>query len=197
MLSLFCHCQNLYFEVCKNYAKAETHINLNVNLSILLKFQRMKIWLVVSGKTVAPWLQQGLEEYLKRIKFYIPFEFKVIPELKNSRNLPVGVQKEKEGEALLSFLEGKNEVYLLDERGEEYASRELAGFLEKKMVAGCRDLIFVIGGPYGFSEKVSEQSTGKISLSKLTFSHQMVRLLFAEQLYRALSILRGDPYHHE
>ncbi len=157
----------------------------------------MKIWLVVSGKTVAPWLQHGLEDYLKRIKYYIPFEYKVIPELKNSRNLPVGVQKEKEGEQMLSIMKGKNDIYLLDEIGEEFSSRELAGFLERKMVAGCRDLFFFVGGPYGFSEKVTEMSTGKISLSKLTFSHQMVRLLFAEQLYRALSILRGDPYHHE
>jgi len=187
----------LYFGTCKNYAKAETNLNLNVNLNILLKIQRMKIWLVVSGKTVAPWLQQGLEDYLKRIKHYIPFELKVIPELKNSRNLPVGVQKEKEGELMLTFLDGKSDVYLLDEKGEELSSQELAGFLEKKMVAGCRDLFFVIGGPYGFSEKITGKSSGQLSLSKLTFSHQMVRLLFAEQLYRALSIVRGDPYHHE
>jgi 23S rRNA (pseudouridine1915-N3)-methyltransferase len=122
---------------------------------------------------------------------------KVIPESRNTRNLSLTAYRKKEGELLWPFLEGKSDVFLLDERGEEFTSREFAGFLEKKMIAGCRELIFVIGGPYGFPESTVKISAGKISLSKLTFSHQMVRLLFAEQLYRAFTILKGEPYHHE
>jgi len=159
--------------------------------------QFMKIWLVVVGKTDAGYLREGLEVYLKRLKFYVPFEMKELPGLKNARNLTEAVQKEKEGELLLQFLEGKSDVYLLDEGGEQFTSRGLATFLEKKMVAGGRDLVFVIGGPYGFSKQVQEKAAGKISLSQLTFSHQMVRLLFAEQLYRAFTILKGEPYHHD
>ncbi len=157
----------------------------------------MKIWLVVTGKTDAPWLKQGLEVYLKRIRHYLPFEMKVIADLKNSASLSRNLQKEKEGEALLAFLGNRSEVYLLDENGEEQTSRQLAAMVERKMVGGCRELFFVIGGPYGFPEEVITRATGKISLSKLTFSHQMVRLLFAEQLYRALTIIRGEPYHHD
>ena len=157
----------------------------------------MKIWLVVTGKTDAPWLKQGLEVYLKRIRHYLPFEMKVIADLKNSASLSRNLQKEKEGEALLAFLGNRSEVYLLDENGEEQTSRQLAAMVERKMVGGCRELIFVIGGPYGFPDEVITRATGKISLSKLTFSHQMVRLLFAEQLYRALTIIRGEPYHHD
>lgn len=157
----------------------------------------MKIWLVVTGKTDAPWLKQGLEVYLKRIRHYLPFEMKVIADLKNSASLTRNLQKEKEGEALLAFLGNRSEVYLLDENGEEQTSRQLAAMVERKMVGGCRELIFVIGGPYGFPDEVITRATGKISLSKLTFSHQMVRLLFAEQLYRALTIIRGEPYHHD
>ncbi len=157
----------------------------------------MKIWLVVTGKTDAPWLKQGIEVYLKRIRHYLPFEMKVIADLKNSASLSRNLQKEKEGEALLAFLGNKSELYLLDETGEEHTSRQLAALVERKMVGGCRELFFVIGGPYGFPEEVITRATGKISLSKLTFSHQMVRLLFAEQLYRALTIIRGEPYHHD
>lgn len=157
----------------------------------------MKVWLVITGKTDSPWLKQGIEVYVKRLKHYIPFEMKIVADLKNTANLTSAAQKEKEGEMILPLLEGKSEVYLLDERGEEFTSRGLAGLLERKMVSGCRDLVFVIGGPYGISDNVAKKSTGKISLSKLTFSHQMVRLLFVEQLYRAFTIIRGEPYHHD
>ena len=157
----------------------------------------MKIILMVTGKTDAGWLQQGLEVYAKRIGFYLGFEIRVIPDLKNTRNLSSAEQREKEGEMMLPFLENKKEVFLLDEKGKEFASRELAQFIERKMVNGCKDLVFIIGGPYGFSDKVLEKATGKISLSKMTFSHQMVRLLFLEQLYRAFTIINGEPYHHD
>lgn len=157
----------------------------------------MKIWLVVTGKTDAAWLQQGIDLYLKRIGHYLPFEMKILADLKNTAALSQRVQKEKEGEALLAFLGNRSEVYLLDERGESLTSPQLAAMVERKMVTGCRELLFVIGGPYGFSEEVAARATGKISLSRLTFSHQMVRLLFAEQLYRALTIIRGEPYHHD
>lgn len=157
----------------------------------------MKIGLILNGKSESEWLRKGLDLYFERIRRYAPFEVKVIPELKNAKNLPVQVQKDKEGELILAQVEGKKEVWLLDEHGLEFTSRELAGFLEKKLLAGCREIIFVIGGPYGFSEKMEKMAAGKISLSKLTFSHQMVRLLFAEQLYRAFTILRNEPYHHD
>jgi len=157
----------------------------------------MKIVLIVTGKTGSIWLQQGLDIYIKRLGFYIPFEFKVVPDLKNNRNLTQEQQKIKEGEQLMPLLEGKNEIYLLDEKGEEFSSRGFAGFIERKMVAGCREVVFIIGGPYGFSENVENKCSGKISLSKLTLSHQMVRLLFMEQLYRAFTIIKGEPYHHD
>jgi 23S rRNA (pseudouridine1915-N3)-methyltransferase len=159
--------------------------------------QRMKIVLLVSGKTETVWLQQGIDVYMQRLKYYIPFEIKVIPDLKNTKNLTSEEQKEKEGKLILPYINEKSDVYLLDEGGQEYSSKELAVFLDKKMITGCRELTFVIGGPFGFSTIISEKTAGKISLSRLTFSHQMVRLLFAEQLYRAFTILRGEPYHHE
>lgn len=157
----------------------------------------MKIVLLVVGKTEMSWLKQGIELYLQRLKFYTPFEIKVIPGLKNAGTLSPAVQKEKEGQIILPFLTGKNEVYLLDETGREYSSVEMASFIENKINTGCRELTFVIGGPYGFSHKPVEWCAGKISLSKMTFSHQMARLLFVEQLYRAFTILKGVPYHHE
>ncbi len=157
----------------------------------------MKVWLIVTGKTDAPWLQQGIERYVSRLKHYVPFEIKTIADVKNTANMTPSAQIEKEGATILPLIEGKSDVYLLDERGEEYTSRGLAGLVERKMVSGCRDLVFVIGGPYGISESVAKKSAAKISLSKLTFSHQMVRLLFVEQLYRAFTIIRGEPYHHD
>jgi len=157
----------------------------------------MKICLLVIGKTDEPYLQKGIELFLKRIPHYISFEMKVIPDLKNSRNLSEQQQKEKEGELILQQKTSSDELFLLDEQGIEFSSVELARFMEKKMISGIKRLVVVIGGPYGFSESVYAQASGKISLSRMTFSHQMVRLIFLEQLYRAFTILKGEPYHHQ
>jgi len=157
----------------------------------------MRIKLLVIGKTDDKYLQEGIQKFMKRISHYIPFEMKVIPDLKNARNLTETVQKEKEGELILQQLGSGDELILLDEKGTQNTSAGFAQFLEKKMLAGSRQLVFVIGGPYGFSEKVYEKAMQKISLSAMTFSHQMVRLIFLEQLYRAFTIIRGEPYHHE
>jgi 23S rRNA (pseudouridine1915-N3)-methyltransferase len=157
----------------------------------------MKILLIVTGKTDADWLQQGLEVYIKRLGFYSSFELKVLPDIKNAKNLSIQEHKEKEAEQMFPFLEGKNEIILLDEKGTFYSSQEFARFIDRKLISGCREMIFIIGGPYGFSERVVKKSTGSMSLSKLTFSHQMARLLFLEQLYRAFTIIRGEPYHHD
>jgi 23S rRNA (pseudouridine1915-N3)-methyltransferase len=157
----------------------------------------MKICLLVIGKTDEAYLQKGLEIFLKRIPHYISFELKIVPDLKNSKNLSEDQQKEKEGDLIIQQLTGFDDLFLLDEQGTEVSSIDFARFLEKKMLSGIKRLIFVIGGPYGFSEMVYSKATGKISLSKMTFSHQMVRLIFAEQLYRAMTILKGEPYHHQ
>lgn len=157
----------------------------------------MKICLLVIGKTDEAYLQKGMELFLKRIPHYISFELKVIPDIKNSKNLSEEQQKEKEGELILQQINASDELFLLDENGMEFSSVEFARFLEKKMIAGNKRLVFVIGGPYGFSANVYAKATGKVSLSKMTFSHQMVRLIFLEQLYRAMTILKGEPYHHQ
>ncbi len=157
----------------------------------------MKIYLLVIGKTDEAYLQKGIELFLKRIPHYIPFEMRVLPDIKNAKNLSQEQQKEKEGELILQQLISADELFLLDELGTEVSSVEFARFLEKKMISGIKRIVFVVGGPYGFSENVYARATGKLSLSKMTFSHQMVRLIFAEQLYRALTILKGEPYHHQ
>jgi 23S rRNA (pseudouridine1915-N3)-methyltransferase len=157
----------------------------------------VKICLLVIGKTDEVYLQQGIDLFLKRIPHYISFEMKIIPDLKNSRNLSELQQKEKEGELILLQKGQSDELILLDERGTELSSVEFARFLEKKMISGIKRLVVVIGGPYGFSDSVYAQANGKLSLSKMTFSHQMVRLVFVEQLYRAFTILKGEPYHHQ
>ncbi len=157
----------------------------------------MKICLLVIGKTDEAYLQKGIELFFKRIPHYIPFELKVIPDIKNSKNLSIDQQKEKEGELILQQITASDELFLLDENGSELSSIEFARFLEKKMVAGNKRLFFVIGGPYGFSANVYSKADGKVSLSRMTFSHQMVRLIILEQLYRALTILKGEPYHHQ
>jgi len=157
----------------------------------------MKICLLIIGKTDEDYLQKGLEIFMKRIPHYILFEMKVIPDIKNSKNLSEEQQKEKEGELILQQILSSDELFLLDEQGLEVSSIDFARFLEKKMLSGIKRLVFVIGGPYGFSGNVYSRANGKISLSKMTFSHQMVRLIFAEQLYRAFTILKGEPYHHQ
>jgi 23S rRNA (pseudouridine1915-N3)-methyltransferase len=157
----------------------------------------MKILLLVTGKTDAKWLQQGLEVYIKRLGFYVPFDIKYLPDIKTNRIQTKEDQKVKEAEQMMRWIEGRNDVFLLDEHGDEFTSREWARFIERKMIAGCKELTFIIGGPFGFSESIIQKSTGTISFSKFTFSHQMVRLLFVEQLYRAFTIIRGEPYHHD
>lgn len=156
----------------------------------------MKITLLIVGKTTDARLQALIEEYSERLKHYVPFEVVVIPELKNTKTLSEPQQKEREGAEILRRINPSTDVILLDEKGKEFRSVEFADWMQKKMSSG-RDLFFVIGGPYGFSETVYQRANGKISLSQMTFSHQMIRLLFVEQAYRAMTILRGEPYHHE
>ncbi|MFV0522728.1 MAG: 23S rRNA (pseudouridine(1915)-N(3))-methyltransferase RlmH [Mangrovibacterium sp.] len=157
----------------------------------------MKIKLIVIGKTDKSYLQEGIEIFTKRIPHYIAFEYLVIPDIKNTKKLSQEQQKQREGELILSQLNSGDELILSDEKGKEFRSVDFAKYLEHKMINSNRTLVFCIGGPYGFSADVYAKSEGKISLSKMTFSHQMVRLIFCEQLYRALSILKGEPYHHE
>lgn len=156
----------------------------------------MKIVLLVIGKTDAGYFVEAIREYANRLAHYLPFELQVIPDIKNVRNLSEAVQKEKEGELILKAVQGGDYLVLLDEKGKEYTSVQFAGYLEKKMQAVPKRLIFVIGGPYGFSEAVYKAASEKISLSKMTFSHQMIRLIFVEQIYRAMTIIAGEPYHH-
>ena len=156
----------------------------------------MKITLLVVGKTTDSHIDMLLQEYQKRLLLYVPFSLIVIPEIKNTKSLTVEQQKQAEGELILRNISSSTDMILLDERGKEFRSVEYADYLQKKMLSG-RDVMFVVGGPYGFSQAVYERANGKISLSKMTFSHQMVRLFFVEQIYRAMTILRGEPYHHE
>jgi len=157
----------------------------------------MKILLAVIGKTDEKYLQSGIDIFTKRLKYYIPFEMKIIPDLKKTKNLSSDQQKSMEGELLLQVFQPGDQIVLLDEKGIEFSSVKFSDFIEKKMVSGIKRLVFVIGGPYGFSDKVYQQANAKISLSQMTFSHQMVRLIFVEQVYRAMTILRNEPYHHE
>lgn len=157
----------------------------------------MKITLLVIGKTDSAYLREGIEMYTKRLKHYVSFELVIIPDVKQTKKLTEQLQKSKEGELILSKLQVGRELHLFDERGKSYSSTEFAEFLQQKMLSSVKELIFVIGGPYGFSDEVYHQANSKISLSKLTFSHQMVRLLCVEQFYRAFTILKGEPYHHE
>ena len=156
----------------------------------------MKITLLVVGKTTDPRLQSLIEDYQQRLKHYIPFEFVVVPDIKNAKTLSQEQLKSAEGQAILSFLTPSMDVLLLDEHGREFRSIEYADFLQKKMGSG-KDLTLIIGGAYGFSKEVYARANGKIALSQMTFSHQMIRLMAIEQIYRAMTILRGEPYHHE
>lgn len=157
----------------------------------------MKLTLLVVGKTDKTYFRDAITEYNKRLKHYIQFEMEVIPDLKKAKNLSVEMQKIKEGELILAKDLAGKELHLFDEGGKMFSSREFATFLEKKMASGLKELVLVIGGPYGFSENVYEKTTSKISLSRMTFSHQMARLLCIEQIYRAFTILKGEPYHHD
>ena len=156
----------------------------------------MKITLLAIGKTDDKYLEEGIVKFLNRLKHYISFEIKIIPDLKNTKNLSTSQQKLQEGELILKNLKSTDCLVLLDENGKEFSSVQYSEFLEKQMLASVQQLVFVIGGPYGFSDEVHQRANSKISLSKMTFSHQMVRLIFVEQLYRAFTIIKGEPYHH-
>lgn len=156
----------------------------------------MKIELIQVGKTVNRIFVDGINEYLGRIKHYVPFSITTIPEIKNTKSLSESQQKNLEASLILKQIQAQDTVVLLDEHGKEFRSVEFAAWLEKQQQV-ARKLVFVIGGPYGFAESVYERANSKISLSKMTFSHQMVRMIFCEQLYRACTIIQGEPYHHE
>jgi len=157
----------------------------------------MNIRLLAIGKTDNKSLQMLIEDYSKRLSFYIKFDLEIIPDIKNAKNLSEAQQKEKEGELILAKLSPTEQLILLDENGIVFSSVEFSKYLQKKMNTGIKTLVFVIGGPYGFSEEVYKKSRGKISLSAMTFSHQMVRIFVIEQLYRGYTILKNEPYHHQ
>ena len=156
----------------------------------------MKITLLTIGKTEDRYLNEGIDIYLKRLKHYVTFRILELPELKNTKSLSQEQQKIRESELIFKNIQSTDYVVLLDENGKEFSSRGFSVFLNKKMVGGLQHLVFIVGGPYGFSDEVYSRSNDKISLSQMTFSHQMIRLLFTEQLYRAFTILKGEPYHH-
>lgn len=164
---------------------------------IYLNIVFVKILFLTIGSTDKKYMREGIDDYVKRLAFYVPFEMRVIPDLKNRSSLSSDLQKEKEGQLILNQISAGDYLVLLDERGAEFSSVEFSKWIEKKMVAGTRQLIFVVGGPYGFSNSVYQRSDINISLSKLTFSHQMVRMIFVEQVYRAMTIIKNEPYHHD
>ncbi|MDF0706025.1 MAG: 23S rRNA (pseudouridine(1915)-N(3))-methyltransferase RlmH [Bacteroidota bacterium] len=157
----------------------------------------MQITLIAIGKTDKSELEELITVYEKRLKHYIKFSLEIIPDIKNRKNLSETQQKEKEGELILAQLQPTDTLILLDEKGKQYSSMDFAQLLQKKMNAGTKNLVLTIGGPYGFSDAVYAKCSGKISLSKMTFSHQMVRLFIVEQIYRGFTILRNEPYHHQ
>ncbi|MFO7828489.1 MAG: 23S rRNA (pseudouridine(1915)-N(3))-methyltransferase RlmH [Bacteroidales bacterium] len=157
----------------------------------------MKVKLILIGKTNHDYLRTGISEYQNRLVHYLPFEIITIADLKNTKKISKDQLKMKEGERILNQLQKLDYVVLLDEKGKEFSSVNFSNWIEKQMVAGLKNLVFIIGGAYGFSEPVYQRSNFKMALSKMTFSHQMVRLIFVEQLYRAMTILKGEPYHHQ
>lgn len=157
----------------------------------------MNIKLIAIGKTDNKNLQSLIDDYTKRLSFYIKFDLDIIADIKNVKNLSESQQKEKEGELILAKITPTDQLILLDENGKTFSSVAFSDELQKKMNSGIKTLVFVIGGPYGFSDEVYKKSFGKISLSQMTFSHQMVRLFFIEQLYRGFTILKNEPYHHQ
>lgn len=157
----------------------------------------MKIELAVIGKTSIGYLKQGIDEYIKRLKHYVPFEIKYIDDIKNTKNISEDQQKRTEGAKILSLFDKSDFVVLLDEHGKEYTSIQYSSYIQKRMLSGAKKVVFVIGGPYGFSQDVYDRANDKISFSKMTFNHEMIRLIFTEQLYRAYTIINHEPYHHE
>lgn len=156
----------------------------------------MTIKLLCIGKTDIRELKQLIEVYKNRLQFYNKFEIDIIPDLKKTKNLDENRQKEKEGELILAKVQNSDFLVLLDENGKEFSSEKFSAYIQKRLNSGLKQLIFVIGGPYGFSEAVYQRANSKVALSQMTFSHQMVRLFFTEQLYRAFTILKNEPYHH-
>lgn len=157
----------------------------------------MKLLLMAVGRTSIDFVRRGLDEYLGRLSHYVQVETKIIADVKRTSGITAERQKEMEGAAILAALQPSDRVVLLDENGREFTSREFASFMEKQMSSGVKRLAFVVGGPYGFSKDVYARADSKVSLSRMTFNHEMVRLFFVEQLYRAQTILRGEPYHHD
>lgn len=157
----------------------------------------MKIELLVIGKTAFPYLREGIAIYEKRLRHYIPFTLTVLPDVKQARNMRPEELKRKEGEQILKKIAPNDQLYLLDERGKAHTSIQFSQFLDKQMQAAHKRIVFVIGGAYGFSPAVYQRANGKITLSAMTFSHQMIRLFIVEQIYRAMTIMRGEPYHNE
>lgn len=157
----------------------------------------MKTVLIVVGKTTDKNFEAGIQQYTQRIRHYIPFDMEVIPELKNVKNVSIDEQKQREAELLRRQLQPGDHIVLLDEHGRERRSMEFAQWMQKRLSASPRRLVFVVGGPYGFAPEIHQMAHEEISLSQMTFSHQMIRLLFTEQIYRAMTILHGEPYHHE
>lgn len=157
----------------------------------------MKITFLVVGKTTDQHLIKLQEDYQSRLKHYIGFETLVIPELKNTKNISESEQKEKEADLILKNINNGDEIILLDEKGKQFTSVGFSDFLSKKLLSSAKRMVFVVGGPYGFSPRIYNRANGLISLSSMTFSHQMIRVIFVEQLYRAFTIMKGEPYHHE
>ncbi|MCM1490529.1 MAG: 23S rRNA (pseudouridine(1915)-N(3))-methyltransferase RlmH [Muribaculum sp.] len=157
----------------------------------------MEITLITVGKTSTGYIQTGIEEYCKRLKRYVTFSIKCLPDVRNSRSMSESQQKIAEGSVILGELSTSDRVVLLDERGEMLTSRGFSEFLQKGMASGKKRMVFVVGGPYGFSPEVYARADAKLSFSRMTFSHEMIRLFFTEQVYRAMTILKGEPYHHD
>lgn len=157
----------------------------------------MDITLLVIGKTNSKYLVEGIEEYCRRLKYYVSFNIHYLPDIKNTKKMSEQQQKDAEGMQFLTVVNNSDYVVLLDEKGKEMTSMQYSEYLQKKMLSGLRRLVFVVGGPYGFSNAIYERANDKISFSKMTFSHEMIRLFFVEQLYRGFTILNGEPYHHQ
>lgn len=157
----------------------------------------MNIELLTVGKTNIKYIKEGIEEYTNRLRHYISFTITSIPDLKNISKLDKEQQKNAEGEKILASLQNSDYVVLLDERGKQYTSLEFSKYIEKTILSGARKMVFIVGGPFGFSQQVYQRADAMLSLSKMTFNHEMIRLFFTEQVYRAMTILRGEKYHHE
>ena len=157
----------------------------------------MKITLAVVGKISGGYLKQGIDDYTNRLSHYLPFNIQYIADAKSTKNLTEAQQKKQESKNILAAIDKSDYVVLLDEHGKEFTSMEFSRYIDKKMTTVSKRLVFVVGGPYGFDEDVYARANEKTSLSKMTFSHEMIRLIFTEQLYRAMTILNGEPYHHE